>query len=331
MNKFMNVPENFVPEMLEGIALANPEKLRYVPEYNIIHRADRPNDDFVSIIQGSGSGHEPAHVMCVGLGMLDAACPGNVFAAPPMEYVLECTKIMNSRKGVLYLINNYTGDRMCWGMARELAEAEDIKIGVVLIDDDVSVTNSAYTVGRRGVAGNFFVIKTCGAACAEGADLDRLVALGKKVNSQVRTMGVAISGCTPPGKDAPIFTCDRDEMEMGVGIHGEKGRRRASQPKADAVVDEMFEAVASDLPFEKGDEVALMINGLGGTPPSELFLLYRRAAIRARERGLHVVHNYVGEYCTSLEMAGFSLTLLRLDDDLKRLLAAPAEIPWRVF
>jgi dihydroxyacetone kinase-like protein len=181
------------------------------------------------------------------------------------------------------------------------------------------------------VAGNFFVIKACGAAAAQGTGLDALVALGEKVNSQVRTMGVAISGCTPPGKDDPIFTCGKDEMEIGVGIHGEKGRRRAPLSRADAVVDEIFEAVAGDLPFEKGDEVALMINGLGGTPPGELFLLFRRAAIRAQEHGLHVARNYVGEYCTSLEMAGFSLTLLRLDADLKRLLAAPAEIPWRVF
>jgi phosphoenolpyruvate---glycerone phosphotransferase subunit DhaK len=331
MNKFVNSPESFVPEMLEGIALANPDKLRYVAKYNILYRADRPSDDFVSIIQGSGSGHEPAHVMCVGPGMLDAACPGNVFAAPPMEYVLECTKLLNSKKGVLHLINNYTGDRMCWEMAREMGEAEGIKIGVVLIDDDVAVTNSAYTVGRRGVAGNFFVIKVCGAACAEGAELERLVVLGKKVNSQVRTMGVAISGCRPPGKDAPIFTLGKDEMEMGVGIHGEKGRRRAALPKADAVVDEMFEAVADDLPFEKGDEVALMINGLGGTPPSELFLLYRRAAMRASDRGLKVAKNYVGEYCTSLEMAGFSITLLKLDSELKKHLAAPAETAWRVF
>jgi len=156
MNKFMNSPENFVPEMLAGIALANPGKLGYIPEYNIIHRSDRPNDGFVSIIQGSGSGHEPAHVMCVGPGMLDAACPGNVFAAPPMEYVLECTKIMNSKKGVLHLINNYTGDRMCWDMARELAEADGIKIGVVLIDDDVSVTNSTYTIGRWELLATFW-------------------------------------------------------------------------------------------------------------------------------------------------------------------------------
>jgi dihydroxyacetone kinase-like protein len=331
MNKFMNDPANFVPEMLEGIYLANPKTLKYLPKYNCIYRADRPNDDFVSIIQGSGSGHEPAHVMAVGAGMLDAACPGNVFAAPPAEFPFEVTKLMNSKKGVLHIVNNYSGDRMVWDMAREMAEAEGMKIGVVLMDDDVAVVNSTWTVGRRGVAGNFFSIKCCGAANAEGASLEKLVEIGKKVNSQVRTMGVAITGCTPPGKDAPIFTCADGEMEMGVGIHGEKGRRRASLPKADAVVDELFEAVADDLPFAKGDEVGLMINGLGGTPPSELYLLYRQAAHRAKDRGLKVVHNYVGNYCTSLEMAGFSLTLIRLDAELKRLIEAPAEIPWRVF
>jgi dihydroxyacetone kinase-like protein len=331
MNKFMNSPEKFVAEMLEGIVLANTDKLNYEPKYNCIYRKDRPNDDYVSIIQGSGSGHEPAHVMAVGPGMLDAACPGNVFAAPPMEYVLECTKLMNSKKGVLHLINNYTGDRAAWDMARELAEAEDIKIGVVLINDDVAVMNSAYTVGRRGVAGNFFVIKACGAAAAGGASLEELVKLGEKVVGVVRTMGVAISGCTPPGKDKPIFELAEGEMEMGVGIHGEKGRRRAKLPNADAVVDELFDAVSKDLPYEKGDEVALMINGLGGTPPSELYVLYRRAALRSKDAGYQVVRNYLGNYCTSLEMAGFSLTLVRLDSELKRLLEAPAEIPWKVF
>jgi len=331
MNKFMNATDHFVAEMLEGVARANPDKLKYVPKYNIIYRADRPNDNYVSIIQGSGSGHEPAHAMLVGPGMLDAACPGNVFAAPPVEYVFECTKLLNSKKGVLHIINNYTGDLMCWDMARELGEAEGIQIGVVLVDDDVAVTNSAYTIGRRGVTGNFFVIKACGAAAAEGATLDQLVVLGKRVNQQVRTMGVAISGCTPPGKDTSIFTCGKNEMEVGVGIHGEKGRRRAAMPNADAIVDEMFEAVAGDLPFERGDEIGLMINGLGGTPLGELFVLYRRAAIRAGEQGFKIVRNYVGEYCTALEMAGFSLTMLRLDDELKRYLAAKADIPWRIF
>src|ERR1700737_2458916 len=198
MNKFFNSPDRFVAEMLEGIALANPDKLKYIPRYNCIYRADRPNDNFFSVIQGSGSGHEPAHVMAVGPGMLDAACPGNVFAAPPMEYVLECTKLMNSKKGVLHLINNYTGDRAAWDMARELAEAEDIKIGVVMINDDVAVMNSAYTVGRRGVAGNFFVIKACGAAAAGGASLEELVELGGQPVGGVRTLGAPLSRRPPP-------------------------------------------------------------------------------------------------------------------------------------
>jgi phosphoenolpyruvate---glycerone phosphotransferase subunit DhaK len=331
MNRFMNAPEHYVSEMLEGLALANPTAIKHLPNHNIISRADRPNDGYVSIVQGSGSGHEPAHAMLVGPGMLDAACQGDVFAAPSVENALKCIKSMRSKKGVLCLVNNYTGDKMCWEMAREMAEMEDIKLGTVVVDDDVAVTNSAHTIGRRGVAGNFFVIKTCGAAAAEGADLDTLVALGNKVNSLVRTMGVAVSGCTPPGKDTPIFSCAKNEMEMGVGIHGEKGRRRASLANADGVIDELFEAVTSDLPFKAGDQVALMINGLGGTPISELFLLYRRAAIRATQQGLIIARNYIGEYCTSLEMAGFSITLMRLDPELKRYLDAPATIPWRIF
>ena len=331
MKKFVNDPNSFVREMLEGLVLANPDKLKWIPEYNIIYRADMPSDDKVSIIQGSGSGHEPAHIMAVGRGMLDAACPGNVFAAPPMEYCYECTKLMNSKKGVLQLINNYQGDRMVWDMAREMAEADGIKIGVVVIDDDVAVQDSTHTVGRRGVAGNFFVIKACAAAAEQGASLEELVALGNKVNSVVRTMGVALTSCTPPAKGEPIFDIADDEMEMGIGIHGEPGRRRAKLVAADPIVDEVFQAVASDLPFEKGDQVSLMINGMGGTPFSELYLLYRKAALNCKARGLEVVRSYVGNYCTSLEMAGFSLTLIRLDDELQRLLDAPAEIPIRVF
>src|SRR5215471_15352680 len=182
MNKFINAPENFVAEMLEGIALANPGKLKYQPKFNCIYRADRPNDNFVSVIQGSGSGHEPAHVMAVGPGMLDAACPGNVFAAPPSDYVYETTKLLRSDKGVLHIINNYTGDRMSFDMGRELAEAEDIKIATLIVDDDVAVKDSTYTVGRRGVAGNFFVIKAVGAASEKGAELEDLVRIGEHVN-----------------------------------------------------------------------------------------------------------------------------------------------------
>lgn len=331
MKKFVNNPANFVAEMLEGVALANPNLLKYEREHNIIYRADRPDRNKVSVVQGSGSGHEPAHIMAVGPGMLDAASPGNVFAAPPMENCLECIKLMNSPKGVLVLINNYQGDRMNWDMAIEMAQAEGIDVKSFIIDDDVAVKNSSYTVGRRGVAGNFFVIKAVGAAAERGASMDELLALAKKVNGQVRTMGVALTSCTPPAKGKPIFEIGDDEMEVGVGIHGEPGRRRDKLKPADAIVDEIFDAVSSDLPFKSGDRVALMINGLGGTPPSELYVLYRRAAIRARDLGLKVVRNYVGNYCTSLEMAGASLTLLKLDKELEDLLAAPAEIAVRVF
>ena len=269
--------------------------------------------------------------MIVGPGMLDACCPGNVFAAPPMDYVYECTKLIANEHGVLHLINNYQGDRMAWDMAREMAEADGIKVGVVIIDDDVSVTNSLYTVGRRGVAGNFFVIKAVCAAAANGASLEELVELGGKVNSRVRSMGIALTSCTPPAKGAPIFEIGGDEIEVGIGIHGEPGRRRDKIRPASEIVDEVFKAVHDDLPFQKGDRVALMINGMGGTPISELYLLYGLAAKKAAENGLTIAKNYVGNYCTSLEMAGFSLTLLKLDYTIEALLNEPAEIPIRVF
>lgn len=331
MKKFVNDPKDFVPEMLKGIALANPDTLKYVPEYNLIMRTDAPRDDKVSIMQGSGSGHEPAHVMIVGRGMLDAACPGDVFAAPPMDYVLETSKLLNSPKGVLHIINNYTGDRMAFDMGREMAEAEGVRIATVMVDDDVAVKDSTYTVGRRGVAGNFFVIKALGAASEQGMELDDLVALGERVNSVTRTMGMALTSCTPPSKGSPLFELGDDEMEMGVGIHGEPGRRREKLAGADAIVDELLEATVSDLPFSKGDDVALMINGLGGTPISELYILYGYAHEQLAARGINVRRNYVGEYCTSLDMAGASLTLVKLDDELTTLLEAPAEIPIRTF
>jgi dihydroxyacetone kinase-like protein len=330
LKKFVNDPANFVKEMFEGIYLANKDKLKWVPEYNILYRADLPKDKVV-VMQGSGSGHEPAHSMVVGPGMLDACCPGNIFAAPPMDYVYECTKLIANDKGVLHLINNYQGDRMAWDMAREMAEADGIKIGVVIIDDDVSVTNSLYTVGRRGVAGNFFVIKAVGAAAAKGKSLEELVALGEKVNKNVRSMGIALSSCTPPAKGAPIFDIGDDEIEIGIGIHGEPGRRRDKIRSASEIIEEVFTAVHDDIPFQKGDRVAIMVNGMGGTPISELYLLYGLAAKKAEAKGLTIVKNYVGNYCTSLEMQGFSLTLLKLDSEIESLLNEPAEIPIRVF
>lgn len=331
MKKFVNDPKNFVPEMLKGIALSNPNTLKYIPEYNLIMRTDIPMADKVSIMQGSGSGHEPAHVMVVGRGMLDAACPGNVFAAPPADFVYQTTKLVASPKGVLHLLNNYTGDTMSFNMGREMAEAEGIEVRTVTINDDVAVKDSTWTIGRRGVAGNFFVMKAVGAAAERGASLEALEALGNRVVSVTRTMGMALTGCTPPAKGTPIFTLADDEMEMGIGIHGEPGRKRVKMAPANSIVDELLEAVASDIPYKAGDEVALMVNGMGGTPISELYLLYGYAHEQVVKRGMKIKRNYVGNYCTSLEMAGFSLTLVKLDPELEDLLAAPAEIAIRVF
>jgi dihydroxyacetone kinase-like protein len=331
LKKFLNDPNNFVAEMLEGVHLANPGKYKLVPEFNLIYRADRPDNSKVSVIQGSGSGHEPAHIMTVGPGMLDAASPGAVFAAPPVDTCFACIEALKSDAGVLVLINNYQGDRMAWDMAIEMAQGMGIKVEKFIINDDVAVPDSTYSIGRRGVAGNFFVMKALGAAAEKGASMEDLLKLADKVNSQVRSFGVALSSCVPPLKGAQLFDMADDEMEVGIGIHGEPGRRRDKIKPADAIVDEMFDAIATDLPFKSGDRVAIMINGLGGTPISELYVLYRHAHKRAEAAGMTVVRNYVGEYCTSLEMAGASLTLLRLDAELEKLLAAPAEIAIRVF
>jgi dihydroxyacetone kinase-like protein len=331
MKKFVNDPQQFVPDMLKGLALANPDTLTYVPAYNLIMRSDAPRDDKVSIVQGSGSGHEPAHVMVVGKGMLDAACPGDVFSAPPMDYVYETTKLLNSPKGVLLLVNNYTGDRMAFDMAQEMSEADGVKVKTLFIDDDVAVQDSTYTVGRRGVAGNFFVIKAVGAAAEAGADLDELMRIGEKVNSVTRTMGLALTACTPPAKGSPLFELGDDEIEIGVGIHGEPGRRRAKIVSSDELVDILLEPVVADLPYAQGDRVALMINGLGGTPISELYVAFGHAHEQLEARGITVARSYVGEYCTSLDMAGASLTLVKLDDEIEALLAAPAEAGVRIF
>lgn len=331
MKKFVNDPKNFVPEMLEGLALANPDTLRYVPEYNLIMRADAPQAGKVSIVQGSGSGHEPSHVMTVGKGMLDAACPGDIFSAPPTDYVYETVKLVASPKGVLLLVNNYTGDRMAFEMAEELSAADGVTVRTLFIDDDVSVQDSTYTVGRRGVAGNFFVMKAVGAAAERGADLDELYRIGEKVNSVTRTMGMALTACTPPAKGSPLFDLPDDEIEMGVGIHGEPGRRREKLRPANEMVAELVTTVVDDLPFASGDKVALMLNGLGGTPIGELYLAYGLAHRQVTERGIEIRRSYVGEYCTSLDMAGASVTLVRLDDEIAELLADPAEIAIRVF
>ena len=331
MKKFVNDPADFVPEFMQGVVLANPDLLEANAEFQMVKRKDYPKPDKVSLVQGSGSGHEPAHVMAVGPGMLSGACQGPVFAAPPVDACYETIKALATDAGVLVLVNNYQGDRMAWETAIELAEAEDIKVKQFIINDDVAVKDSLYTVGRRGVAGNFFVMKCCGAAAEKGANLDEVMAIAEKVNDNVRTMGVALTSCIPPAKGTPIFEIGDDEMEVGIGIHGEPGRERAKVTSADDITETLFEAVATDLPFQSGDRVALMVNGLGGTPPAELYVLYAKAHELAEARGMTVVRNYVGEYCTSLEMAGASLTLLKLDAELEELLDAPAETATRIF
>ncbi|WP_345640208.1 dihydroxyacetone kinase subunit DhaK [Streptomyces tremellae] len=317
--------------MLEGPALANPDSLRYVPEFNLIMRSDAPDVDKVALVQGSGSGHEPAHVMSVGRGMLDAARPGDVFSAPPTDYVYETVKLVASPKGVLLLVNNYTGDRMAFEMAQELSEADGVRVRTLFIDDDVSVQDSTCTVGRRGVAGNFFVLRACGAAAERGADLDEVYRIGGKVNSVTRTRGMALTACTPPAKGSPLFDLPDDEIEMGVGIHGEPGRRREKPAPARDIVAELVTAAADDLPFAPGDRVALMANGLGGTPIGELYLVYGLAYRQLADRGIAVGRSYVGEYCTSLDMAGCSITLVRLDDEITGLPEDPASTAIRVF
>jgi len=331
VKKFVNDPKQFVPEFLEGITLASGGTLKYEPKYNLIYRADMPKSDRVSIIQGSGSGHEPAHTMIVGPGMLDAACPGDVFAGPPVEFVTETSKLMDTPAGVLYIVNNYTGDRTAWEMAKELQEAEGQKIGYLLVNDDVAVKDSTWTVGRRGVAGNFFVIKAAAATADKGGSLEECVRVGEKVIANVRTMGIALSSCTPPVRGTPLFEIGDDEMEIGIGIHGEPGRQRAKLVPANEIVDILLDAIVPDLPFNSGDEVAVMVNGLGGTPISELYLLYGIAHKKLADKGINIFRSYVGEYCTSLEMAGAHISLLKVDDELKQLLLAPAEIAYRVF
>jgi dihydroxyacetone kinase-like protein len=269
--------------------------------------------------------------MIVGPGMLDAACPGDVFAGPPVEFVTETSKLMDTPAGVLFIVNNYTGDRTAWEMARELCEAEGQKIGYLLVNDDVAVKDSTWTVGRRGVAGNFFVIKAVAAKADKGGSLEECVAVGEKVIANVRTMGVALSSCTPPVRGTPLFEIEDGEMEVGIGIHGEPGRERRKAGTATEIVDLLLDAIVPDLPFKAGDEVALMVNGLGGTPISELYLLYGLAHKKLAGQGISVFRSYVGEYCTSLEMAGAHISLLKVDSELKDLLLAPAEVAYRVF
>ena len=328
MKKLINEPARVVEEMLRGMELAHGGMLRLLPDNGVILRADAPVQGKVALVSGGGSGHEPAHGGYVGPGMLDAACAGSVFTSPTPDQMLEATKAVDGGAGVFYVVKNYTGDVLNFEMAGELAEAEGIQTDYVVTNDDVAVEDSTFTSGRRGIAGTIFVHKICGAAADDGKDLAGIKELAERVNGNVRSMGMALTSCTPPESGEPIFQIADDEMEMGVGIHGEPGIERKKIEPADSIVDGMLDRILGDSVDFSGSEVAVMVNGMGGTPPMELYIAYARVADRLGAEGVNVWRMpYVGDYMTSLEMAGFSITLLKLDEEMKGYLAAPCDVP----
>ncbi|MDR3572976.1 MAG: dihydroxyacetone kinase subunit DhaK [Anaerolineaceae bacterium] len=327
MKKLINKPEDVVVEELEGIALAHPDlvKVHYNPNY--IVRADAPVKGKVGVLSGGGSGHEPMHGGFVGVGMLDAACPGAVFTSPTPDQMLEATKAINGGAGVLHIVKNYTGDIMNFEMAADLARAENIEIESVIIDDDVAVKDSLYTAGRRGVGSTVLAEKVCGAAAEQRKSLKEVADVCRKVKAWGRTMGMALTSCTVPHVGKPTFDLPEDQMEIGIGIHGEPGRTRMAVKSADEIVEMLMEPIISDIPYKAGDEVLLFVNGLGGTPLVELYIAYRKAHAIATKHGLKVVRHLIGPYITSLEMAGTSITLLKMDDQLLKLWDAPVNTP----
>ena len=326
MKKLINTPEREVDEALAGMVAAHADLIRVEPP-NIIVRRDAPRPGKVGIISGGGSGHEPMHGGFVGRGMLDAACPGAVFTSPVPDQMLAATKAVNGGAGVLHIVKNYTGDVMNFEIAAELAAAEGIDVSAVVIADDVAVQDSLYTAGRRGVGGTVLAEKIVGAAAEGGADLKTVTALCQKVQDSVRSMGMALTSCTVPAAGKPTFDIGDDEMEIGVGIHGEPGRRRVKLAPADEIVEMLVGPILDDGVFSRGDSALAFVNGLGGTPLIELYVVYRKVAEILAGRGIAIARNLVGSYITSLEMAGTSITLLKLDDELTRLWDAPVHTP----
>ncbi|MBE3589299.1 MAG: dihydroxyacetone kinase subunit DhaK [Firmicutes bacterium] len=326
MKKLINAVEDIVPEMLEGLVRAHPDRLRKLEGHNVIVRKDAPVKGKVGLVSGGGSGHEPAHAGYVGPGMLDAGVAGEVFTSPTPDPVFEAVKAVDGGRGVLLVIKNYTGDVMNFQLAGEMAAAEGIEVASVVVNDDVAVQDSLYTTGRRGVAGTVFVHKIAGARAAAGGSLQEVKQAAEHVIANVRSMGMALSPCTVPAAGKPGFELGEDEIEIGIGIHGEPGVQKGKLMPADAIVDMMLDRILADIDYT-GRETALMVNGMGATPLMELYVTTRAAHRRLDREGVRVYRTYVGNYMTSLEMAGFSLTLLRLDDDLKKLLDAPADTP----
>jgi len=290
---------------------------------NYIVRSDAPVQGKVAIVSGGGSGHEPMHAGFVGMGMLDAACPGEVFTSPTPDQMLEATKAVDGGAGVLHIVKNYTGDVMNFEMAAELASDEGIEVEAVVIDDDVAVRDSLYTAGRRGVGATVLAEKICGAAAEQRRPLPDVAGICRKVNANARSMGMALTSCTVPMVGRPTFELGADEMEIGIGIHGEPGRERRKLAPAHEIVEALATAVVDDLPFRRGDKVLAFVNGMGGTPLMELYVVYGELHKLLRGRGISITRNLIGSYITALDMAGCSITLLRLDDELTALWDAP--------
>ncbi|WP_312427278.1 dihydroxyacetone kinase subunit DhaK [Lacrimispora sp.] len=328
MKKFINDTVLVEEQMILGMVKAYPRHLKKLDCGNVVVRAEK-KEGKVALISGGGSGHEPAHGGFVGTGMLDAAVAGPVFTSPTPDQIYEGIKAVATDAGVLMIVKNYTGDVMNFEMAAEMAEMEGITVKHVVTNDDVAVKDSLYTIGRRGVAGTVFVHKIAGAMAETGADLDKVQATAQKVIDNVRTMGAAIEPCTVPAAGKPGFTLSDDEMEIGIGIHGEPGTHREPVKKADEIVDMLLGQILEDIDYA-GSEVAVMINGAGGTPLMELYIINNRVSDVLAEKGIRIHKTFVGEYMTSIEMQGFSISLLRLDDEMKQLLDAAADTPaWK--
>jgi dihydroxyacetone kinase-like protein len=327
VKKLINDPTSVVTDALAGIEAAHPE-LRIDHEHKVIYRAAAPVAGKVGLISGGGSGHEPLHGGFVGVGMLDAACAGEVFTSPTPDQMHEATKVVDAGAGVLHIVKNYTGDVLNFEMAAELAAEEaGIKVEAIVTNDDVAVEDSLYTAGRRGVGVTVLLEKICGAAAEDGADLASVAAIAHKVNGLGRSMGMALTSCTVPAAGKPTFELAETEMEIGIGIHGEPGRHREPLGTAAEIAERLLDPIVRDLPYGRGDKVLAFVNGMGGTPLIELYVVFAEVARILGGHGITIERSLVGPYITSLEMAGCSITLLKLDDELVRLWDAPVRTP----
>src|SRR5690625_2131907 len=327
MKKIINDPDQVVDDMMEGMVAAYPNQIRRLSDTTVLVRNDVPIDKKVGIVSGGGSGHEPAHAGYIGKGMLDAAVVGEVFTSPTPDQILAAIKAVNSGAGVLLIIKNYTGDVLNFEMAAELAEAEGIQVEKVIVDDDVAVEDSSFTTGRRGIAGTVFVHKVAGAKAEQGGKLEEIKAIADKTAAQVHSMGMAISPCTIPAAGKPSFQLGEDEMEIGMGIHGEPGIERKPIGTAKEIATTLLDKILLETEYKENDEVVVMINGLGSTPEMELFIVNKTVQKNLIDKGIHVYKTYVGHYMTALEMGGCSVTVLKLDAELQSLLDAPSDAP----